>query len=667
MSSLFCRKNLQDLDDITNKLKTKLHVVPAEFDKGQNSSNQVDVVCSTPIPMGSGEMTLTSTHSALSTISSLQFTHRSARINESEVQLTGSNEVESSQTAVDSGAFSVTHSSEKYQDIDPPDSQRSCDRIDTFRMGMTPRDLAHTGPLDSERSTFHYGSTPRSAQNNSTTSDLGQYDTTPRDTQNYSNNSEMCRTRESPRNEDRNSNTLEQGLISETQNLPNSELHLSPRDLTIGTGLISANSDEVSLGFSFSGEMSHRSHGELSQRSQNGGGFSNSGHTEHHKKDMSIIQENNEDSDGEGGEYYHRYRDLLDEEENDENTDIENDEGDIIHPRTINDVSCKFGGPVMATNISALRPHTPPKQNGSEDHTMPFDVLGSGSRGTKSSTPDTKNTASDREDMLSDHEENVPNQNFTKQMPLSRKHLFEERDSWISDSEGENAEIHQEVEHLDINEHDGGVTMVSPRENKNDIEDDVYETDNTKAARMRKNLLSNVELESSSSGSVIHRQDSERDSRMSSAGSRRTHRTLSEQSCASQRNEEVKQQIVKEEDDIDTFFTSDDKISKEMPVVSDETSGSRSSSPIPFGGKNEIPVFMQNGDGLDSEDDDDETEQPLRHSEMTENRNRDQMTGVPNFFIPMQHMEESMKALYLATATHHNKPHTTEQVCVTVK
>lgn len=113
---------MQDLDQITSRLKQKLTPVYS-LPQHLSSEPEAPVSCHS-----TGHATLTSTHSGLSTISTLHLQHSqrdSSRTQESELLLTASNEAESSRTGVDSGVLSVTQSSEKYQDQEALDSQRS--------------------------------------------------------------------------------------------------------------------------------------------------------------------------------------------------------------------------------------------------------------------------------------------------------------------------------------------------------------------------------------------------------------------------------------------------------------------------------------------------------------------------------------------------------------
>ncbi|CAC5390128.1 unnamed protein product [Mytilus coruscus] len=242
----------------------------------------------------------------------------------------------------------------------------------------------------------------------------------------------------------------------------------------------------------------------LDSRSSNGNG---NGHNHVDPKEMSIIQEKTEyeGSDGEGDpNYYHRYRDILDEEENEDDSDAERSDEDVIMPRTLNDVSGKFGG-IPSSDHSFHRTLKP------RDKIVPNDINSS--------------AANDREKINEDSFfdiESVPNSRTPQRTQILRDQ-FVEKDSWFSDNEDD-----------EENERSQYKPSWSPKNNKHEefnlnfhenIED-LSRSGDVDSDR----LLEHVDLESENSGSVTQR---ERTSRVSSAGSQRSIPSRSEYSVES--------------------------------------------------------------------------------------------------------------------------------------
>ena len=384
---------MQDLDEVTCKLKQRL--VPPTF---QSVQSEQDI----PVTCQSGHATLTSTRSGLSSLSSIHLLQsqrestRTQETHESELLLTGSKD-ESSQ-GVDSGAFSVTQSSEKYQYNEPPDSQRSgSDRLDTFRLG-TPRESTMQPEVDKSNIT------PRD-HNNSDTGIHVAYTPRTDDFTPSSTGAFQCR------------NTPRELLGSGA----------SPRDL--GNHSVPS-SDPTSLGFQYQGNGFQHSYGN-SQRngfhSAHGrsAAFANNGqvnsNSEQRRETPAQEHVEHDASDGEGDEkYYHRYRDVLDEQQKDDESDSEGEVGEVIMPRTLNDVSGKFGGIPGQSGIvhdtvgqqgfpGRMEYRDSPREFHHTDHTMPFDILGTESRSRSRSNTESKSNSGSKKTVseaeLSDFEE----------------------------------------------------------------------------------------------------------------------------------------------------------------------------------------------------------------------------------------------------------------------
>lgn len=623
---------MQDLDEITYKLKQKLVTSPLTTGSSFHVQHQPQYVTSydtphlnqsgssLPVTCQSQQLVNSLTQSGVSTLSSLQFAQSrqdTVRQNEAELMLTGSQEAESSQTGADSGAFSATHSSEKYQDHDALDSHRSgSDKLDTFRFGTTPRDFVG---LTETNSTLACDSTPRDQSNNSDTGINMKF--TPRD-------DELLST----------SNTFTSNATPRDPTV----LGVTPRD-NYSPREITENSDPSSLGFMYHGENSQRSTGSFkldSARSSNGNGNGN-GHNHVDPKEMSIIQEKTEyeGSDGEGDpNYYHRYRDILDEEENEDDSDAERSDEDVIMPRTLNDVSGKFGG-IPSSDRSFHRTLKP---------------------NDKMVSNDINSSATNERDKMNEDSffdiESVPNSRTPQRTQVLREQ-FVEKDSWFSDNEDD-----------EENERSRYKPSWSPKSKKHEelslnFHENIEDLNRSCDADTDR-LLENVDLESENSGSVTQR---ERMSRVSSAGSQRSLPSRSEYSAESDHVPKSPRALYnKVVDELDDYFYPNETTPKtrdhtEAKLSVESANSSRSATPVPTIRESEIDTKLVNGDTnqySDYEEDDFESRKTKKSSFKSESRT----SAMPNFFLPAQHLEASMKALEIATSGP-SYP-TSEKVCL---
>ncbi|XP_063416182.1 C2 domain-containing protein 3-like [Mytilus trossulus] len=612
------RKQMQDLDEITYKLKQKLVTSPPttgssfyvqhppQYVTSYDTPHLNQSGSSIPVTCQSQQLANSLTQSGVSTLSSLQFAQSrqdTVRQNEAELMLTGSQEAESSQTGADSGAFSATHSSEKYQDHDALDSHRSgSDKLDTFRFGTTPRDFVG---LTETNSTLACDSTPRDQSNNSDTGINMKF--TPRD-------DELLST----------SNTFTSNATPRDPTV----LGVTPRD-NYSPREITENSDPSSLGFLYHGENSQRSTGSFkldSARSSNGNG---NGHNHVDPKEMSIIQEKTEyeGSDGEGDpNYYHRYRDILDEEEKEDDSDAERSDEDVIMPRTLNDVSGKFGG-IPSSDHSFHRTLKP------RDKMVSNDINSS--------------ATNVRDKMNGDSFfdiESVPNSRTPQRTQVLREQ-FVEKDSWFSDNEDD-----------EENERSRYKPSWSPKSNKHEefnlnLHENIDDLNRSGDADTDR-LLENVDLESENSGSVTQR---ERMSRVSSAGSQRSLPSRSEYSAESDHVPKSPRALYnKVVDELDDYFYPNETTPKtrdhtEAKLSVESANSSRSATPVPTIRESEIDTNLRNSDAnqySDYEEDDFESRKTKKSSFKSESRT----SAMPNFFLPAQHLEASMKALDIATS-----------------
>ena len=128
---------MQDLDDITCKLKTKLTCGPST---NQQSTDHTRV-SEFDHPSSCDQYPLTSTHSDLT----FDLPRSQRETPRDDLTNTGSQGAESMRTGGDSGAYSVEQSKEKYDDSAPVSNRSASDKQDTLRSGVTPRDLLDSG------------------------------------------------------------------------------------------------------------------------------------------------------------------------------------------------------------------------------------------------------------------------------------------------------------------------------------------------------------------------------------------------------------------------------------------------------------------------------------------------------------------------------------------
>ncbi|XP_069129079.1 C2 domain-containing protein 3-like isoform X6 [Argopecten irradians] len=598
------RKQMQDLDDITSKLKQKL-VSPSSVNTSSLPRSQPELRAPDHnIPI----------QSIISPLSTLQLT--STLKGDSELLLTGSNEAESSRTAVDSGAFSVTQSSEKYQEA--LDSQRSSERMDTLRMGVTPRDFDQGGQDTTQEAQKSSGSTPRDAHNFSDTGIHMGY--TPR--------------------EDTVSTGGFNAVVTPRDQTPQSltsphDSNGNARDRHV------SGSSSASLGFSYQGETSGSSRTGVVTPGRN----TTTGTQDNDVKEMSVIQEfteNEEDIGSNNGEedeqYYQEYRDILDEQENQDESGDE--EENVVVPRTLNDVSGKFGGIPGHSVYMDSNGHGSPREFVRNGQTMPFDIRASDSR-ELSRTKFDNQEADDILD-LSDSE-SVTEQRLSPHLQLTERPSFIEKDSWFSD---------EERDHKDQ-------TRSGP--------DQMGRRSPYTVGVDHQSLLQDVELKSVNSDShntQNSKQSSRQSSRVSSAGSERTytknssgHSQLSNEledhapllSSLPKSPKEVFSEVVTELED---FFS--DPV---RPQTSME--GERSRSPS-FGSRSHIrsPKMLSDRMNFESSESYGESDNVITngYGSLPNGDIHDLPNGfsepssMPNFFLPSEHLAESMQVLQQATS-----------------
>lgn len=653
---------MQDLDHVTSRLKQKLSPV---FSLPQQFPSEPDAPTTC---RSTGHATLTSTHSGLSTISTLHLQHSqrdSSRTHESELLLTASNEGESSRTGVDSGVLSVTHSSEKYQDPEALDSQRS-DGLDTFRLRSLTRDFnkdsprdhsnsdtgihcPYTCPEDHSSSNSNAGNTPRESHSKSSTPrglSLHSVGSTPRDPYSVSNGSKM--------------------------------------------------SDPSSLGFQYQGDMSSRS--QMSGRNGNQDvdgnvmfGIANENNSNNVNcnadekkmgmKDMSVIEENADESGGEGDEkYYHRYRDILDEQDS-EGSDDES-EADVVVPRTLNDVSGKFGGIPGHEFRSMAGSRESPREFHHSDHTMPFDVRSDSRSGSKSNSGSKKTSEGD----LTDREE-LPIENL-QDSRCDKHQFYVEKDSWFSDEEvdlqrsryepsygpgstrSNPLEAQEEENHQDIVEKD---SWFSSDHSKSNLDSSHFPNEDSESnvPRNPKHLLSKVKLDTISSvGSkeydsfYIEERDLlnnvELDSVTSGTNTQKGESVHNSTASFLTRRSADHENFNLEESTHDTIPKSPkliyDHVVSELEEFFQQSKSGNAGNQF----KDEYET-EQTGDFVHSKDPENRNsdveefdQEVVEEVEIwTESTNQDNLTGngqqLPNFFLPVEHLQESMKVLRLAT------------------
>ncbi|XP_052719599.1 C2 domain-containing protein 3-like [Crassostrea angulata] len=648
------RKQMQDLDQITSRLKQKLTPVYS-LPQHLSSEPEAPVSC-----RSTGHATLTSTHSGLSTISTLHLQHSqrdSSRTQESDLLLTASNEAESSRTGVDSGVLSVTQSSEKYQDQEALDSQRS-DGLDAFRLRSLTHEFNKDSPRDQNSDTGIHCPYKLREDDSSSNSNVGN---TPRDSHSKSS---------TPRGS-------------------------TPRDpYSVSNG--SKMSDPSSLGFQYQGDMSSRSHISAKSSYQDGGGKSpvdvafglaneknsnvnfNSNEKKMESKDMSVIEENADESGGEGDEkYYHRYRDILDEQDS-EGSEVES-EADIVVPRTLNDVSGKFGGIPGHEAHSNAGPRESPREFHQSDHTMPFEV-GSSRSGSKSNSGSKKTSEAELSDLEELHRENLQDSRCEKHQ------FYVEKDSWFSDEEGDlhrsgydpsftqrstrivslEVDVEENLQEIEIVEKD---SWFSSDQSKSNLESSnpPNENDNSEMnsyVRHSKHLLSkvkldtissvgsreydsfyieerdllnNVELDSVTSGTNTQKGESVYNSTASfhvrkSSDLENYHEERMTHDCVPKSPKEIYNHVVSE---LEEFFEHSRSESVQGHFADDSEE------------EEEGDNFHRLGEAENGSSDEEEVD--IEVQQTNHGKGKDTNQQIPNFFLPVEHLQESMKVLHLAT------------------
>ena len=678
---------MADLDDITNRLKNRL--ISTSPPSQQRNYH---------VPVSSAYDPLTSTlksNQSVSPISSLHFTKQ-----DNDLLMTGSNEAESSQqTAVDSGAFSVTQSSEKYQDaLDSHRSDRS-DKMDTLKLGTNPQELVNQvisegniqysarDALTSDRSS------PSPRDNNS---DTGIHMTfvTPRDDETSMSTGGF--------------NTTGRDNVFTPRELASADN--TPRDLSVvyevNESRASSDCTSLSLHQSDSAPGSFNTSPKPVCQSKN----NNATNDDSPQKDMSVIQEYVEQDDESGNEdenYYHRYRDVLDQQDHQEEGDTSDseDEGEVIMPRTLNDVSGKFGGMPGHSIVGGSASLGTPREFTHSEHTMPFDVRTLNSERTR--TTFNKNSDS------SDSDEN-PNSYFTEKqksiIPVHERSSFIEKDSWFSDDEREN------VRYVQQNDKHSVLPVLSDAEQVLSSDDEQDKTpinkhNLTKVQKFCDNLLEDLGINSIESVQSYEDdfesyQTSKKSSRVSSrSGHHFEQITPNEDEYSahtksgdssrmnSARSDRSNASTIQEVIDVDEQSSSGSRVSSARSDRSNRSSAvdipqetnkftttmvSKSPQEIYTEVVSELDnIFGHHGNDSHAKCSQDSS--TSQHRPASSGTPRDGLLGghgnqltngyaeegshktsglpeaesVPNFFMPAQHLEESMKALRLATAMPH--------------
>ncbi|KAH3835312.1 hypothetical protein DPMN_108663, partial [Dreissena polymorpha] len=667
------RKQMQDLDDITYKLKTKLTCQTTDSNpqaSGPTRSSEFDF----PTTTQSIQYPLTSTQSDFGSFD-LPRSQRETPRDELTTTL-GSHGEESSRTQGDSGQRSVEYSGEKFHDDSAPISQRSArssERLDTLRSGVTPRDFLDSGIPNTN--------------NNSNTEEPEQnmwLTISPRDSNEKDEYSESggFNYRRSPRDAIR--------TPRESVQMPREPV-TTPRDF-----------DQV-LTQDMAQNIQHHIDNarKLLPDVQD-------------QKQMSVIQEYSENDRSESesedeadNKYYHRYRDLLDTKQNDSDKEDENDdedeevedeydEGDVVVPRRINDVSGKFSPTgeivMLSEDLEMSMPfrsakNAPSKTSSSQKKLHHNDPASLQNNQVESPRDEIQEVESDSEP--------EPRANDSVHMTDQEQVVFDERDSWLSDSDKEGESVVGYGHHL--RNHAGLAKQKQQRQDSDtgySSRDNVSESYLTPSApgtnsetdmsrlhehehwsdhrdsaeehafidRRKNRLLANVELESTGGSFGIRTQSGP--TRISSAGSRKC-RISSEPSVTESFDEKEEQDNVKhkmepinsEHDineplsartrELDDFFKADAN-QKMNGEIHRSRSGSESSR----------DYFVEDEDNSNYQSDNERPRvnrhaQNLAKSSQSKGGNSgDNFTkGVggskpmPNFFMPAHHLEESMQTL----------------------
>ena len=645
------RRNLEDLDDITNNLKSRLRVTSVQ-PSSQLLSQVPQSLPEHDIPVSS-QYPLTSTQS---TISTSQDGIRSQRDTpRDDLALTGSHGGESARTMGDSGAYSVERSDEKYDSA--PDSQRSCsDRIDTLRYGSTPRDFVATLGSDS-------GINNTQNNSNNDNDDLSL------------NIASSLTPRASTEIEDR---YAQSGGFSYKGN---GDTYRSPRDYRPSPRDMSGMSSFDQLTPRGNSIASHS--GESEDKNSNAVSHSEVKRSDNDQKQMSVIEEFPEnvgsDSEDESQRYYHQYRDMLDSaDENDDKSDTESDEGEIVVPRRLNDTSGKYsptGEIIMLCDNNHSVPYT----------RTPADPHDSSEFNPKS---ELDHESAKRDDIV-DEDYDITPRNNNPEKTLAERVQFNEKDSWFvdSDKEEEGNDVLADIGRYKTQRQDSDTGYRSGDISESLHPDALGTNSESDMSHLRdhrhldtkfsavdditnpRRLLSNVELESTAGSGPMRL-----GSRMGSADSRQFQRSLSNRSDektdvefhrslsnnSSERSdrdmdhvnvdlnvdcdniENVQPLSARSEELEDFFSTKQRQLSVSQSSQESQNSSSRfkdsdlkptSKTGTPRSENIEItrePLV----NGVDSEDN------TVVNAAQDSSRQK-----MPNFFMPVQHLEESMRTL----------------------
>ena len=395
------RRNLQDLDDITNNLRSRLRVTPDQSTAQPRPQGlESQPISEYDIPVSS-HYPLTSTQS---TISMSQEGIRSQRDTpRDDLALTGSHGGESARTMGDSGAYSVERSDEKYDSA--PDSQRSCsDRLDTFRYGNTPRDFVATLGSDS-------GIINTNNNSNNDNEDLSL------------NMVSSLTPRGSAEIEDRyaQSGGFSYKSNGDTFRSPR-DYRPSPRDTS---GLSSYDRLTPRGGGFQNGDFVTHSEDNINS---NAVGKNEVEKLDKDQKQMSVIEEfpehDRSDSEDESPRYYHQYRDMLDSDNEDEKSEADSEEGEIVVPKRLNDTSGKFS-PTGEIIMLCDNNHSVPYTRTTSD--VPIS--------DQPHTHDHVQSAS-----IDDDADEMTPRRINPERELMDEVQFNEKDSWMLDSDREEEE-----------------------------------------------------------------------------------------------------------------------------------------------------------------------------------------------------------------------------------
>lgn len=692
------RKQMQDLDDITNKFRAKLSCQTRSNDANHIPEFQF------PVTSQSGQYPLTSTQTSLILSNLPRSQNETPR---DDLAYTGSHGAESSRTGADSGAFSAEQTTDKYEDSAPTSQRSTSDRLDTLRSGVTPRDFLDSG-INHTNNDSHYD---EHEQNIWLT-------ITPRDS------------------DERKDEYSESGGFS-YRHSSRDPLH-TPRDLRTSSREL----EELLNVNKSNGSINGTNGKTLNQHKSSGSTYTTNGKTasvddkisKSDQKQMSIIQEYSEndksvseDEDGEN-KYYHRYRDLLDKEDNDDDddNDEEEEEGEIIVPRRINDVSGKFSPTgeiiMLSDDITSSVPYGFTARPSHEENYN----NSNGQEEPRSAPNSARNVKSpqETEDILQDVDSDLeaefePRERDEARMENQEEVIFNERDSWLSDSDKEpEHEEHsvgyrylQNRGHLAKHKHqrqdsDTGYSSrdnvsesyLTPSAGGTNSETDISRLHEHEhwdhresdyhvfpSDRHRNRLLANVELESTG-GSFGLKYDSGH-SRISSAGSRQTRKSsepsVTESFDEKEENEYRIQELEPIEsaresqlasartDELEDFFGGETNSKPRNPAgrARSESESSDNSDIIDNRKRTHSKgehisdfkaQFHRNVDSDNEESDEKDSRVTPRHSprqiqqsKVTPRQGQGALGGkqgtVPNFFMPVHHLEESLRTLQVVT------------------